>query len=229
MTCALIDDEPLALALLESYVQRIPHLQLLGSFTDPLAASQHLQQQLPDVIFLDISMPAMSGISLLRSLPKPPLVVFTTAHAQFAVEGFNLNAVDYLLKPFPFERFLQAVHKLSATQKPAPMSVAPALPDSFFVKADYQMVRVSVADIRYIEGLDDYIKIYTTAEKPLLTHTSLRAIGERLPASQFVRIHRSYIIALDRIESYTKKTISINGRELPIGESYAEALWERLR
>jgi DNA-binding LytR/AlgR family response regulator len=109
------------------------------------------------------------------------------------------------------------------------MSVAPALPDSFFVKADYQMVRVSVADIRYIEGLDDYIKIYTTAEKPLLTHTSLRAIGERLPASQFVRIHRSYIIALDRIESYTKKTISINGRELPIGESYAEALWERLR
>lgn len=236
LRCLLVDDEPLALRLLTSYVERVPFLELVGTCRNALEALQVLQTEAVDVLFLDIQMPDLTGVEFVRSLQPQALVIFTTAYEAYALEGFNLNAVDYLVKPIAFERFVQAAQKAQdrlhpRAPEPAPAAVpgpppAPAGPtdDYIFVKADYHTQRLNLRDIRYLEGLKDYIKIYA-GPKPLLTLNSLKMFEDRLPSPDFVRVHRSYIVALAHIDSIRKNRIYMGPDIIPIGESYAEAFF----
>ncbi|TGE06286.1 LytR/AlgR family response regulator transcription factor [Hymenobacter fodinae] len=233
LRCLLVDDEPLALRLLTSYVERVPFLELVGTCRSALEAMTVLQQESVDVLFLDIQMPDLTGVEFVRTLRPEALVIFTTAYEAYALEGFNLNAVDYLVKPFAFDRFVQAAQRAqdrlqarrpmdAAAPTPAP-PVAPAPADDFiFVKADYHTQRINLRDIRYLEGLKDYIKIYAGA-KPVLTLNSLKAFEDRLPSQDFVRVHRSYIVALSWIDSIRKNRIYLGDAIIPIGDSYADA------
>jgi DNA-binding LytR/AlgR family response regulator len=229
LRCLLVDDEPLALRLLAGYVERIPFLELVGTCRSALEAMAVLQREAVDVLFLDVQMPDLTGVEFVRTLRPHAAVVFTTAYKQYAVEGFDLDAVDYLIKPIPFDRFLKAATKVQerlapppAAPIPAPAPAAPA-EEYIFVKADYHTQRVTLRDIRYLEGLKDYVKIHTGAGKPLLTLNSLRAFEERLPATEFVRVHRSFIVALSWIDSIRKNRIYLGEAVIPIGDAYAEA------
>ena len=232
LRCLLVDDEPLALRLLTSYVERVPFLELVGTCRSALEAMTVLQHESVDVLFLDIQMPDLTGVEFVRTLRPEALVIFTTAYEAYALEGFNLNAVDYLVKPFAFDRFVQAAQKaqdrlqarrpVDAAPTPAPPA-APAPADDFiFVKADYHTQRINLRDIRYLEGLKDYIKIYTGG-KPVLTLNSLKAFEDRLPSQDFVRVHRSYIVALSWIDSIRKNRIYLGDAIIPIGDSYSDA------
>ncbi|MET4105285.1 LytTR family DNA-binding domain-containing protein [Hymenobacter sp. UYP22] len=234
LRCLLVDDEPLALRLLSSYVERVPFLELVGTCRSALDALTVLQREAVDVLFLDIQMPDLTGVEFVRSMQPQALVIFTTAYENYALEGFNLNALDYLVKPIAFERFLQAAQKaqdrLAPRQpEPAPAPVAPAVhptaDDYIFVKADYHTQRLNLRDIRYLEGLKDYIKIYAGA-KPILTLNSLKAFEDRLPSPDFVRVHRSYIVSLAHIDSIRKNRIYMGEAIIPIGESYADAFFK---
>lgn len=235
LRCLLVDDEPLALRLLTTYVERVPFLELVGTCRNALDALALLQREPVDVLFLDIQMPDLTGIEFVRSMQPQALIIFTTAYEHYALEGFNLNAVDYLVKPIAFERFVQAAQKAqdrlaprppAAVAAPAPPAPAGPAEDYLFVKADYHTQRLNLRDIRYLEGLKDYIKIYVGPNKPLLTLNSLRAFEERLPSPDFVRIHRSYIVALAHIDSIRKNRIYMGEDIIPIGESYAEAFFK---
>ena len=228
LRCLLVDDEPLALRLLASFVARVPFLALVGTCRSALEAHAVLQREPVDVIFLDIQMPDLTGVEFVRSLRPEALVIFTTAYEHFAVEGFALNAVDYLLKPIAFDRFLQAAqraHERLAVPPPAlaPAAVAAPVEEYLFIKADYHSQRVSLREIRYLEGLKDYVKVYTAAPRPLLTLNSLKAFEERLPAADFVRVHRSYIVALGHIDSIRKNRIYLGEAVIPVGEAFVEA------
>ncbi|UPL47619.1 LytR/AlgR family response regulator transcription factor [Hymenobacter sublimis] len=238
LRCLLVDDEPLALRLLTSYVERVPFLELVGTCRSALEAMTVLQQEQVDVLFLDIQMPDLTGIEFVRSMQPQALVIFTTAYEGFALEGFNLNALDYLVKPIAFERFVKAAQKAQERLAPhqpepaaAPAPTPPAAPsatphdDYIFVKADYHTQRLNLRDIRYLEGLKDYIKIYAGA-KPILTLNSLKAFEDRLPPQDFVRVHRSYIVAVAHIDSIRKNRIYMGEAIIPIGESYAEAFFK---
>lgn len=225
--CIAVDDEPLALELHTTYIEQVPYLQLQATFTDPFEAFGYLKFHPTDLLFLDIQMPDISGLQFFKSLTAQPMVIFTTAYKDYAVEGFNLNAVDYLLKPFDFNRFLRAVEKartlFDLTQKPRT-----EIPnESIFVYVEYQKVQVHLHELLYIEAVDDYIRLVTTSQ-PILTHMSLKAIQELLPESRFVRIHRSYIVAFDRIRFIQKNTIHLDGYTLPIGDKYNKTLTERI-
>ncbi|MCA8829754.1 LytR/AlgR family response regulator transcription factor [Hymenobacter pini] len=235
LRCLLVDDEPLALRLLSSYVERVPFLELVGTCRSALDALTVLQREPVDVLFLDIQMPDLTGVEFVRSMQPQALVIFTTAYENYALEGFNLNAVDYLVKPIAFERFLQAAQKAQDRLAPRPAEPAPLPPpaptppasadDYIFVKADYHTQRLNLRDIRYLEGLKDYIKIYAGG-KPILTLNSLKAFEDRLPSPDFVRVHRSYIVALAHIDSIRKNRIYMGEVIIPIGESYAEAFFK---
>ncbi|GAB3296006.1 LytR/AlgR family response regulator transcription factor [Hymenobacter tenuis] len=232
LRCLLVDDEPLALRLLTSYVERVPFLELAGTCRSALEAMTVLQQEPVDVLFLDIQMPDLTGVEFVRSMQPQALVIFTTAYESYALEGFNLNAVDYLVKPIAFERFVKAAQKAQdrlapkpaepAASLPAPPAPAPPAEDYIFVKADYHTQRLNLRDIRYLEGLKDYIKIYAGG-KPILTLNSLKAFEDRLPSQDFVRVHRSYIVALAHIDSIRKNRIYMGETIIPIGDSYADA------
>lgn len=222
MICITIDDEPLALDLLEVYINKVDFLELKGAFSDPFEASDFLQKNKIDLVFLDIQMPDITGIQWLKSIENPPIVIFTTAYSQYALEGFNLDVLDYLLKPFDFERFLKAVTKandyFTLLQKPDNELVA----DNFiFVKADYQNVKINFDDILHIESMDDYCRIFLTSGKPVLTLMTLKKLVELLPSSQFMRVHRSYIIALNKIEKIVRQDILIGKKSIPIGKSFS--------
>ena len=225
LRCLLVDDEPLALRLLASFVARVPFLTLAGTCRSALEALETLQREPVDVIFLDIQMPDLTGVEFVRSLRPEALIIFTTAYESFAVEGFALNAVDYLLKPIAFDRFLQAAQRaqdrVAARSEPA---VPAPVDDYLFIKADYHSQRVSLRDIRYLEGLKDYVKVFTSAPRPLLTLNSLKAFEERLPAADFVRVHRSYIVALGHIDSIRKNRIYLGEAVIPVGEAFVESL-----
>lgn len=227
ISCVAIDDEPLALVVLQEYINKTPTLDHKRSFTDAFAALDFLKSKEVDLMFLDIRMPQITGIQLLKSLPKPPLVIFTTAYSNYAVEGFNLDAIDFLLKPFEYERFLKAVNKaaeyLSYKEKPNWSETN----DFIFVKSEYQILKVNLEDIRFIEGMDDYVKIYTK-EKMILTNMPMKDILRRLPASKFVRVHRSFIVPLSRIESVRNKRIKIDDKLIPVGDSYTENFFKIL-
>lgn len=226
MRCIAIDDEPLALQLITQYASQISFLQLLHTFTNPDEAVAFLQQNEVDVLFLDIQMPDVNGIELYKTLAKKPPVIFTTAFSEFAVEGFNVDAIDYLLKPFEYDRFLKAVFK--AREYLEFMINQELQLASIFVKVDYQLMKINLKDIDLIEGLDDYIRIHLPP-RPVLTLMTLKSLQEKLPAHEFVRVHRSYIVPVSKIESYGKSKIRVAGREIPIGSSYGEVYHQLLR
>lgn len=228
--CIAVDDEPLALHILEDFISKIPFLTLVKKCKSGFEAIEVLQQEPIDLIFLDIQMPNITGIQLLKSLKNVPMVIFTTAYDHFALEGFNLDVLDYLLKPIPFERFMKAVNKAYEThQLKNKASLSPPLPPQpeesaqfIFVKSDYRTIRVDLNDLLYIEGLKDYVKIYA-GDKPILTLQSLKALEEKLAPHQFIRVHRSYIVAINKIEAIQKNRIYMGNKVIPVGDSYVEA------
>lgn len=219
LTCIAIDDEPPALALLKNYIGRETELQLTGLFEDALAGTAFLQKNKTDLLFIDINMPDITGLDLVRNLEERPLVIFTTAHSKFAVEGFELDAIDYLLKPITPERFSKAVAKAveyagyrSAQNQPAA--------DALFVFAEYRMIKIPLEEIVYIESLEDYIRIHLINEKPVMTLMTMKKVLEKLPASRFSRIHRSYIVAKDRVTAIRNRKAIVGTAMLPISDSY---------
>ncbi|NUO01931.1 MAG: response regulator transcription factor [Saprospiraceae bacterium] len=224
--CIAVDDEPLSLRIIEKYAADLPRLELLATCGDAFEAMETLRRLPVDLMFLDINMPRLSGISLLKSLDKQPLVIFTTAYPEFAVEGFELEAVDYLLKPFSQERFLKAVNR-AADRLAANALPEEAPPDFLMAKVDKKLFKVDFQDIVYIEAYGDYVKIFTK-DKMLLTKERLSTVEQQLPPKQFFRIHRSYVIALSAIEFIEGNTVKIGKERLPISENLKEGLMEKL-
>ena len=229
--CLLIDDEPPALDVLRTYIQSTPMLQVVGECHHAMAAFELLQQRQVDLIFLDINMPQLLGTEFLKTLTHPPRIVFTTAFRDYAYEGFELGAVDYLLKPYSFERFLKAVHKVLQLDHKAPPSLSesssqPA--DKFlYVRADRKMVKVMVNDILYVESLKDYVRIFMPGHQ-IITKQTISSLEDMLPEDEFLRIHRSFIVPFRRIDSYNQHAVFINKTELPVGPLYKNELMKRL-
>ncbi|WP_333820575.1 LytR/AlgR family response regulator transcription factor [Ohtaekwangia sp.] len=232
MTCVAVDDEPLALDLLEDNIKKIPYLKLLKKCSNALEANSFLQTQPVDLVLLDIQMPGLTGIQFLQGLSKnPPLVIFITAYEKYALEGYNLDVVDYLLKPVSFERFLKAVNKahdkFTAQKHPVVIQPVAAAPVAtyLFVNSEYNLVRIDFSDIAYIEGLKDYVKIFLlSSPRPVITRMSMKSLEEKLPADQFVRVHKSFIVSLNKITSIRKGRISLLKAQIPISEHYKDNL-----
>jgi DNA-binding LytR/AlgR family response regulator len=233
--CLLVDDEPPALEVIESYIDMVDGLEVVGKCHNAIQAFSKLQETPVDLMFLDIKMPKLLGTEFLRSLRQPPKVIFTTAYRDYALDGYELDVLDYLLKPISFERFLRAVSKVMkaepiqvgtnqlasspfpAVEKPATQPTANTF---LYFRVDRKMVKVFTRDILYVESLKDYVKIITTATKPLLVKQSISSLEAMLPEADFVRIHRSFIVAVDKITAYTPTHVDIAGQELPIGRLY---------
>jgi DNA-binding LytR/AlgR family response regulator len=216
--CIAIDDEPLALQLINEYCGKISFLQLDKVFTNTNEAKNWLSQNKVDLLFLDIQMPDVNGLQFYKSLVDKPLVIFTTAYKDFAVEGFNVDAIDYLLKPFEYDRFLKAVYK--SKEYLEFLSSQELQLNSIFVKVNYEIMKINLKDIELIEALDDYIKLYIKPN-PVLTLMTLKSIQERLPLRDFARVHRSFIVPLNKIEKFSKTKLMVAGKEIPIGSSYS--------
>ena len=231
--CLAIDDEPLALQQLTTYIQKVPFLELAARCQSALEARKFLEQDTVDAIFCDINMPDLNGMDFIKSLQAPPLIVFTTAYSEYAVEGFKVNAVDYLLKPFGLDDFRRAANRIKERQESVSTNIQHptpnSQPDTLFVKTDYRMVKISIADIRYIEGMSEYLKIYLEGEdKPIITLLSMKKIETRLPEN-FMRIHRSYIVNLHKIQEVNKNRIIMDAETfLPIGDMYKESFQQYL-
>ena len=224
--CLVIDDEPPAREILKQYIGGVEALELTGACNNAVEAISFLKGQQVDLLFLDIQMPQLLGTNFIRTLKNPPKVIFTTAYRKYAIEGFELDAVDYILKPISFERFLKAVNKvlqtnLAAEHTPSPSKESPAeQPNSFlYFRVDRKMVKVFFNDILFIEGLKDYIKIVTSA-RAIVTKYVLSTLEEVLPSDEFLRIHKSYIVAINKIESYNADSLEIAKHELPIGRLF---------
>ena len=229
-----IDDEPLALQQLVSYIQKIAFLELAGQCQSALEAKEILNRESVDAVFCDINMPDLNGMDFVKSLAAPPLIVFTTAYSEYAVEGFKVNAVDYLLKPFGLDDFRRAANRLKERLEASAPAAAPSAPvadapqasddDTIFIKTDYKVIKIAISDIRYIEGMSEYLKIHLEGQpKPIVTLLSMKKMEENLP-SNFMRIHRSYIINLKKIQEVNKnRVIMDNETYLPIGDNYKEA------
>jgi two-component system, LytTR family, response regulator len=225
MTCIAIDDEPLALEIIRRYSADTPLINLVNTFTDAIQALTFLKTQKVDLIILDIQMPDISGIQFYNSLQEKPMVIFTTAFAEYAVKGFELEAVDYLVKPIRFERFVKALMKAEKHHL-RKSAILPQDEGFFFVKSGYYMIKIAFNDISYIEGLDDYIKIHllNKAKSPVLSLMSLKSAMEKLPDDKFMRVHRSFIIPLSKITSIRNKTIYLEKLKIPLGDTYQEAV-----
>jgi len=222
--CIIVEDEPLAARILSDYISQVPFLQLKGIFKDAILATEFLHDHTVDLIFLDIHLPKLKGIAFLKTLPSPPAVIITTAYHQYAVEGFNLNVADYLLKPFDFERFLVAVNKVKSAKRDPSLSEAVSdIKEYLFLNVQKKKVKVLFSEIAYIESQREYIKIVTTRNE-YTSKMSTHEMESLLPGHLFKRIHRSYIVSLQKIESYTSETVEVNGVSIPIGRGYKEAL-----
>lgn len=217
-----LDDEPLALRVIESFCSRVDYIRLEKTFTKTSEAHKHLRKQPVDLVFLDIQMPMQNGMEFYAEIEQNVLVIFTTAFSEYAVEGFNINATDYLLKPFSFERFLQAAQKVKAIYD-LKNQVQPTEPQYLFIRADYSLNKILVSDILFIEGLDDYLKIHIDNQKTIVARMTMKAILEKLPAQEFVRVHRSFIVPISRIEKVRNKIIHIRDEEIPVSASYEAA------
>ncbi|GAB3993695.1 LytTR family DNA-binding domain-containing protein [Spirosoma daeguense] len=233
LRCLLVDDEPPALEVIESHISNIDHLEIVGKCHNAIQAFSVLQATSVDLMFLDIKMPKLLGTDFVRSLRNPPKVIFTTAYREFALDGFELDVVDYLLKPISFERFLRAVSKVMRVEQ---LPVFQSQPESLhgttdkpgatseqaflYFRVDRKMVKVFLHDILYVESLKDYVKIVTSQGRPLVVKQSISSLEEMLPETGFLRIHRSYIVAVDKIAAFTPNSIDIAGQELPIGRLY---------
>ncbi|MNF35952.1 Transcriptional regulatory protein YehT [compost metagenome] len=235
MKCVIIDDEPLAVDLLKEFVSKVDTLELVNTFTNAIDAISIINQSNVDLIFLDIEMPHFSGIDFINAIEKKPLIIFTTAYSNYAVEGFNLGAVDYLVKPIPFHRFLKSVLRAQQIFNPQhlplnsnPVSIPEIDQDFMFVRAEYENVKMNFSDILYIEGLKDYVKIHTTDNKYTLTLISLIKLENLLSSKGFARIHRSYIINIKHVKSIQKNKVIITEKRIPISESYKTAFFEKI-
>jgi DNA-binding LytR/AlgR family response regulator len=231
--CLIVDDEPLACELMRGHIEKLENFEIVADCHNAMKALSVLREKHVDLIFMDIQMPQITGIEFLKTLKHPPKVIFTTAYREYALEGFELDVVDYLLKPITFERFLKSVNKYyqmcqdqiqvvpgSATEK--------GQEESFiYVKENKKVIKVYLTEIRYIEGLSEYVQIYTEKRK-IITKTSMALMEEKLPAGNFLRIHKSYIVPVNKIEAFTANTIEIHGKELPIGRNFKNAVLNAL-
>lgn len=235
--CIIVDDEPLALVQLEKYVQRVPFLENMKSCSCAAEALEFLSCENVDVMFVDINMPDINGVQLVRSLARPPMVVFTTAYSEYAIEGFRLDAVDYLLKPIGFDEFLKAANKVqrmyalnSGAQEPfAELHAEEGVcRDCLFVKSDYRVLRVPVDSIKYVESMSEYVRIYVDGNsKPIVSLLSMKKIEDSLPAESFMRVHRSFLVNLNKVKEVSKMRIMYDGElYIPIGEMYKEKFFE---
>lgn len=229
LRCIAIDDEELALELLEDNIRKVPYLQLVATCSNPLEAIKVLQDEQIDLVFLDIQMPGITGIQFIRSTPAQCMFILVTAYEKYALEGFNLNVIDYLVKPVEFDRFLKACNKASdlhQLRQKTKTGAEPQTNDYFFVNVEYSLVKILRSDILYIEGLKDYIKIHLKSpSKPVVTRMSMKAIEEELPTTQFIRIHKSYIIAVAAVNSVRKTSVFIQQTELPISDNYRDSFF----
>jgi len=233
-----IDDEAPALKIISNFCDRTEGVRLEQTFLAPAEALRYLQSTSVDLIFLDIQMPSLSGLELYRSIGTGTLAIFTTAYSEYAIEGFNLNAVDYLLKPFTLQRFQQAVAKateylsfrasISNPNLVSPSNqTSPPRTETLIIRADYSLIRIPVADILFIEAADDYLKIHRENKSPFLARMTMKSILEMLPSDQFIRTHRSYIVSIPHIDNVRNKTISLAGQEIPISNNYETAFFEK--
>jgi two-component system response regulator LytT len=236
LNCIAVDDEPLALSLVSKFIEQTPFLNLAGKYAGAVDALRAIHSQKIDLVFLDIQMHDLNGIELARVLdkaPAKPRIVFTTAYNQFALEGYKVDALDYLLKPFNYEEFLRAAQKAlhwaallnnPATQNPGLTEPGDKQENSLFVKVEYQLVRIPLDDILYIESLKDYVRVnLENTGKGILSLTSLKALEEKLPAKRFMRVHRSFIVSLDKITSMTKNSVEVGKKQITIGDQYKDA------
>ncbi len=236
MKCLIVDDEPLAQQVLEDFIARVPFLELAGKCSGALQAVDFIQHNQVDLIFLDINMPVVNGIEMITSLPVKPLFILTTAYSEYALQGYAINATDYLLKPIPFERFMTAVNKAyelftlrSQTKSASNDAQKTAEPDHIFLRADYQTIRINLKDILYIEGLKDYVRIHMNNRKPVMTLQTMKNMTELLPAGQFVRVHKSYIVNLSNINAIERNSIIIGDKRIPVGDGYKDELMKKIK
>jgi DNA-binding LytR/AlgR family response regulator len=232
LNCIAVDDENLALDLIEDNIQKVPFLNLVKRCKNPFEAIEVLQKEDIDLIFLDIQMPGITGVQFLQSLTNSPMVIFVTAYQQYALEGFNLNVIDYLLKPIDFERFLKAVNKASELHNlkhkvTVNEVVTESKTSTIFVNADYSLVKIKTEEITYVEGLKDYVKIHLdSTTKPIVTRMTMKSVEEKLPSNEFFRVHKSFIVSLDKIESIRNLKIKIGNAQIPVSESYSEEFFK---
>ena len=232
--CLIVDDERPALKLLTAYIAKLPHLQLVDACENALTTIAALQKNQIDILFLDIQMPDLTGIELLKVLKIKPQVILTTAYRDYAVEGFSLNVTDYLVKPFSFERFAAAVNKateqIDLKKSPTPQVATPPMPseDHFFVRTNYKMEKIVFDSINYIESMREYVAIHTISQRYVINNT-MNKLEEALPHQQFMRVHRSYIVGLDKIQGVEGNMILISDHKIPIGASYRKRFFEQLR
>ena len=235
LTCCIVDDEPLAIEILGAYIAKVPFVELRGSFRSPIKAAVYLKDEKPDLLFLDINMPDLDGLSFIPMLNPRPMIILTTAYDEFAVKAFELEVKDYLLKPFSFERFYKAVLRVYQHQDVA----QPALPtesipglhhdsDFLFFKVGHKIQKIAIDDILFIEAMKDYLRIHTKKEN-VMTLLSFAKMEENLPADKFVRVHRSYMVAIDKINHIEKNRISIADDFIPISDTYSEQFFRRLK
>lgn len=222
--CIIVEDEPLAVKILSDYIQQVPFLQLRATFKDAILATDYLREHTVDLIFLDIHLPKLKGMAFLKTLTNSPAVIITTAYHQYAVEGFSMNVTDYLLKPFDFERFLVAVSKVKAAQKPnLVVTATEPQKDHLFLSVQKKKVKILYTDIVYIESQREYIRIVTT-RKEYISKMSTHEIEALLPPKLFKRVHRSFIVSVNRIDSFTSDTVEVNGIPIPIGRGYRDTM-----
>ncbi|MBC7849969.1 MAG: response regulator transcription factor [Chitinophagaceae bacterium] len=230
LQCIAIDDEPLALELLEDNISKVPYLKLVASCNNPIEAMKILADNKIDLIFLDIQMPGLTGLQFIRSLAKKPMFILITAYEKYALDGFNLDVVDYLVKPVALDRFIQACGKaleLFDLKNPQSNNSLPSpIQEYIFVNVDYSLLKVVLADILYIEGLKDYIKIHlkSSPNKPIIPRMGMKAIEDEIPATQFVRVHKSYIVSRDHVTAVRKNSVFIGPLEIPVSDNYRDAI-----
>ena len=231
LKCIAIDDEPLALRLISEYVSRFPALQLIKTFDDAISGAEFLKSKPVDLLFIDINMPDITGIDLVRSLEVKPMVIFTTAYKNFAYEGFELEALDYILKPIDFKRFEKAIEKAIDYYRYKNNTTPEQPEESLYVYSEYRMVKIELSTIEYIESMEDYIKIHIANAKTVLTLMPLKKVLEKLPADKFQRIHRSYIVPVNKIRSIQNRKVKLTDAELPVSESYYDSIrhWMKFR
>ena len=224
LKCVAIDDEPLALEIIKKYISEFPFLQLLHTFEDAISGAEFLKMNKTDLLFIDINMPDITGIDLVRALANKPMVIFTTAYKNYAFEGFELQAIDYLLKPIDHKRFAAAVNKAIdyAEYKNAQKGGGD---ECIYVHSEYRAIKINLADIEYIESMQDYIKIYlANTPKPILTLMTLKSVLEKLPEKQFARIHRSFAVAINKVRSIHNRKVQLPSIELPVGNSFVDVV-----
>lgn len=238
LSCLIVDDEPLAVDILKDYVEKIPYLQLSGSLENGMEALRYLKEHKTDLVFLDIQMPNLTGIQLIEVLSDPPMIIFTTAYENYALKSYEYDAIDYLLKPIEFERFVKAVEKAYDRKKGSSdknslktelseNTSERATPEFLFVKTEYRMQRVQIRDILYIEGMKNYLRIATRDEK-IMTLSNFKTIEAALPENNFQRIHKSYIVAIDKIESIERNRVNIGGHLFPVSDTYKEDFYKKI-